>query len=380
MQASAVKSGTLSTERRLTGTVNAAQTASVTAQTSGTITSILKNVGDAAGAGQTVITLSNKDLTTSLQSAQNTLDTAQAQLASQEAQMDANTASLQQAITTAQASLTNAQSSYDSMQKLYAVGAVAKATLDAQAVQVQSARNSLVTAQTNLSSNQRSNAAALTTAKLNVQKAQIALTQAKDNAASASVTAPFDGQITAMNVVSGQYVNANTAAFTLSSSAQQVKVNVPSTEADSLPVGAAMTFVVGQQKYPLKVTQNAGGGSGSVPITAKFTETPAPQGTVGSVVYTAKVATGVLVPSTALQVDGSTTYIFTVENGKAKQHTVTVLGQAGTQSAITGIQAGAEVVDQPPTGLLDGSSVTTSSGSTRSSAAGAGGPPPGGMP
>ena len=102
---------------------------------------------------------------------------------------------------------------------------------------------------------------------------------------------------------------------------RQVAVKVPATEASSLPVGAALTFVVGGQKYPLKVSQNAGAPvSGSVPLVARFVETTPPAlGAVGSVVYNAKVATGVLVPSTALQVDGDQTYVFTIEGGQAQQ-------------------------------------------------------------
>lgn len=382
VQAAEVKAGTLSTERRLTGTVSAAQTASVNAQTSGTITDIARNVGESVGAGQTVLTLSNQDLNTSVQSAQNALDSAQAQLESQQAQVSAGTANLQAAVTSAQTSLQNAETNLASLQQLLAVGAVARSEVQAQQVQVQQARSSLVAAQTNLSTTQRSNSANLTTARLNVQRAQIALSQARDAASAVRVVAPFDGQITAMNVSAGQYLSPSTAAFTVVSTQNQVKVNVPSTEAASVPVGAALTFVVGQQKYPLKVTQNAGATSaGSVPITAKFLENAAPTGTVGSVVYTAKVASGVLVPSTALQVDGDTTYVFTVEGGKARQHTVTVLGQAGTQSAVSGLDAGSQVISQPPTGLLDGGNVTTSSGNrSGSQGPGAGGPPPGGMP
>lgn len=384
VQASEVKAGALSTERRLSGTVLSAQSATVNAQTSGTVTDIARNVGESVGAGQTVLTLSNKDLNTSVQSAQNALDSAQAQLQSQQAQVSAGTANLQQAVTSAQASLRNAEQSLASLQSLLAVGAVARSEVQAQEVQVQQARGSLVAAQTNLSSTQRTNNANLTSARLNVQKAQIALNQARDAASAVQVAAPFAGQITAMNVAAGQYLTPSTAAFTVVSSLKQVKVNVPSTEAASLPVGAALTFVVGQQKYPLKVTQNPGATTaGSVPITARFLNADAPQGTVGSVVYTAKVASGVLVPSTALQADGNTTYLFTVENNKARQHTVTVLGQAGTQSAVSGIEAGSQVISQPPTGLLDGGNVTTSSGGrsgTQNPGPGAGGPPPGGMP
>ncbi|ABF45733.1 secretion protein HlyD [Deinococcus geothermalis DSM 11300] len=385
VQATTAKAGTLRAERRLTGTVAAAQSVTVPTRTSGTVTAVLVGVGANVQEGQTVLRLSNPDLNTAVASAQNALETAQVQLRTQTRDVQTARAQLQQQVNAAQTSLANAEKNLAALQKLAAIGAVARNEVDAQVVQVQTARTSLSTAQANLAQNTHAQTEGLAEAQLAVQKAQINLKQAQDAADAARVTAPFSGQITALNVSEGQYVPANSTAFTLVSRQRQVTVNVPATEAAALPVGAAMTFVVGQQKYPLKVTENPGAPTGgSVPIVARFTGTQTPAlGSVGSVVYTAKVATGVLVPSTALQADNEQTYLFTIENGQAQQQQVTVLGQAGTQSAVSGIEAGAQVITQPPTGLLDGARVTTANrGATQQNASGpgAGGPPPGGMP
>lgn len=379
VQVAAVQSGTLSAQRRLSGTVAAAQSGTVTARTSGTVTEVLAGVGSALGAGDTALRLSSPDLQSSVQSAQNALDSAQLSLRSQASQTAAGRASLEQAVTAAQTSLDNAQRSLASLQRLYEVGAVARTEVDAQNVQVQNARSSLVAAQSNLAANARSGTEGQETARLAVQKAQITLNQAQAAAAAARVTVPFAGQVTALNVSAGQYVSAGTEVLTLVSRDQQVRVNVPPTEAASLPVGTALNFVAGQRTYPVKVSQNAGSaGTGSVPVVARFTGESRPAaGTVGTVVYDAKVATGVLVPSTALQADSEQTYLFTVENGRAVQHTVTVLGQAGTQSAVSGVTAGAQVISQPPTGLLDGGAVRTAAAGSQSGG-GQGGPPPGG--
>ncbi|WP_288403906.1 HlyD family efflux transporter periplasmic adaptor subunit [uncultured Deinococcus sp.] len=379
VQAAAVQSGTLSAQRRLSGTVAAAQSGTVTARTSGTVTEVLAGVGSALGAGDTALRLSSPDLQSSVQSAQNALDSAQLSLRSQASQTAAGRASLEQAVTAAQTSLDNARRSLASLQRLYEVGAVARTEVDAQNVQVQNARSSLVAAQSNLAANARSGTEGQETARLAVQKAQITLNQAQAAAAAARVTVPFAGQVTALNVSAGQYVSAGTEVLTLVSRDQQVRVNVPPTEAASLPVGTALNFVAGQRTYPVKVSQNAGSaGTGSVPVVARFTGESRPAaGTVGTVVYDAKVATGVLVPSTALQADSEQTYLFTVENGRAVQHTVTVLGQAGTQSAVSGVTAGAQVISQPPTGLLDGGAVRTAAAGSQSGG-GQGGPPPGG--
>ncbi|EYB68054.1 secretion protein HlyD [Deinococcus phoenicis] len=346
---------------------------------------IAADVGSSVSAGQTVLALSNSDLNTSVESARNALETAQVQLRSQTNSVQSQRAQLQQQVSAAQTTLANAQQSLAALQKLAAIGATSRTELNNQNAQVQAARTTLTTAQANLAENTRAQTEGLAEARLAVQRAQIALNQAQAAADAVRVTAPFAGQVTGLNVSEGQYLTANSPAFTLVSSQRQVAVNVPATEAGTLPVGAALTFVVGQQKYPLKVAQNAAAPTGgSVPIVARFTEASPPAlGTVGSVVYSAKVASGVLVPSTALQADNDQTYLFTIENGQAQQQEVNVLGQAGTQSAVSGIDAGSEVITQPPTGLLDGASVTTASSSRqRGSAAGpgAGGPPPGGMP
>ncbi|WP_264776699.1 efflux RND transporter periplasmic adaptor subunit [Deinococcus aetherius] len=385
VQAAAVKEGTLRTERRLTGTVASSQEVTVSARTSGTVTNIAVDVGGQVNAGQTVISLNNSDLNTSVDSARNALETAQVQLRTQTNSVQSGRAQLQQQVNAAQTALNNAQQNLAALQRLAAIGAASRVEVSNQLAQVEAARTTLTTAQANLAENTRAQTEGLAEARLAVQRAQITLNQAQQAAAAVHVTAPFAGQVTALNVSEGQYLPANSEAFTLVSGQRQVAVNVPATEASSLPVGAALTFVVGQQKYPLKVSQNAGAPvGGSVPLVARFVGTTLPAlGTVGSVVYNAKVATGVLVPSTALQVDGDQTYVFTVENGKAQQQEVTVLGQAGTQSAVGGIEAGAQVISQPPTGLLDGASVTTASAGTwqqGASGPGAGGPPPGGAP
>ncbi|WP_245872976.1 efflux RND transporter periplasmic adaptor subunit [Deinococcus planocerae] len=385
VQATTVQAGTLRTERRLTGTVASSQAVTVSARTSGTVTSIAVDVGGQVNAGQTVISLSNSDLNTSVESARNALETAQVQLRTQTNTVQSQRAQLQQQVNAAQTTLSNAQQNLDALQRLAAIGAASRVEVNNQVAQVEAARTTLTTAQANLAENTRAQTEGLAEARLAVQRAQITLNQAQQAAAAVRVTAPFTGQVTALNVSEGQYLPANSEAFSLVSSQRQVAVNVPATEASSLPVGAALTFVVGGQKYPLKVSQNAGAPvNGSVPLVARLVETTPPAlGTVGSVVYNAKVATGVLVPSTALQVDGDQTYVFTIEDGKAQQQEVTVLGQAGTQSAVSGIEAGAEVISQPPTGLLDGASVTTASGGGQRNGQGrpgAGGPPPGGAP
>lgn len=379
--ASEVKAGTLTTQRRLSGTVSATQSTTVTSRVSGVVRTVSAGVGDAVTAGDAVVVVSSPDLQSAIQTAESNLEAAQQTLRSRQRAVSSGRVSAQQSITTAQNNLASAQRQLGSLQQLYAVGAVARSEVEAQSVTVSNAQAALVSAQTTLAQTTQSAEEDVQAAQLGVQRAQIALQQAQRDAAVTRLTAPYSGTLSTVNVSEGESVSSGTQAFTLVSADLAVKVNVPATEAGSLPVGTEMQFVVGQQVYPVKVAQVGGGTTGSVPVTGRFTAQDRPaSGTVGSVVYTARVGQGILVPSTALQADNDKTYVFTVQAGKAQRSEVKVLGQAGTQSVVQGIESGAQVITQPPSGLVSGSSVTTSDATAARGGGerpGAGGPPGG---
>ncbi|WP_420595474.1 efflux RND transporter periplasmic adaptor subunit [Deinococcus sp.] len=357
----AVKAGTLTTNRSNTGTVASAQTSTVNSRSSGTVSSVAAQVGASVKAGQTVVLLSNTDLNSAVDSARNTLQSAQAQLDNQSATLTSGRTQLEQAVKSAQLALQNAQQNYAASQKVYAVGALAKTDLDAQALTVQQAQATLVTAQANLNANTTSSTTGLRNLQIGVDNARIALTQAQTAAANVKVVAPFDGQLTALPVTGGEYLSAGSPAFSLVSSARTLTFNVPPAEAASLTVGRQLSFVAGQQTYTIKVAQNPGSPtSGTVPITARFIGDSLPAlGTVGSVQYASKVGTGTLIPSTALQSDNNKSLVYLIQSGKAKLQTVTVIGQASGQAVISGLKAGVQIIDQPPAGLIDGASIST---------------------
>ncbi|RJF69159.1 HlyD family efflux transporter periplasmic adaptor subunit [Deinococcus cavernae] len=379
VSATEVKAGTLTTQRRLSGTVSATQSTTVNARVTGVVRSVKAGVGDQVSSGQEVLVVSSPDLQSAVQTAESNLAAAQQEWRSRQRVLTSGRVSLQQAITSAQNTLNNARKQLNSLQQLYAVGAVARSEVDAQQVAVSSAQSALLTAQSNLTDTTQGAQEDVSAAQLSVQKAQIALQQAQRDAAVTRLTAPYGGTLTAVNLSEGETVSSGTPAFTLVSSTLAVKVNVPATEAASLPAGTQLKFVVGQQTYPLKVAQVGGGTTGSVPVTARFTTERLPaSGTVGSVIYTAKVGQGILLPSTALLADNDKTYVFVIQAEKAQRTQVTVLGQAGTQSVVQGIPSGVQVITQPPSGLVSGSSVTTSNGGgARQGGFGAGGPPAG---
>ncbi|WP_407541790.1 efflux RND transporter periplasmic adaptor subunit (plasmid) [Deinococcus radiomollis] len=383
VQAAEARDGVLSTTRTATGTVATTQQTVVSARTSGTVSGLPVPVGGTVQAGDTVVSLSSSDLSTAVQSAKNALDTARVSRSTQANQTSGSRGQLQAAVAASQITLQNARTTLTAQERLYGIGAISQTDLNTARAAVQNAQSSLSSAQNNLNQNSRAGTETLASLQLAVQKAQITLTQARQAAAEAKVTAPFAGQVTAIPVTGGQFLNAGTAAFTLTSSSRQVNFSVPPSQSGSVRVGQLLTYTVGQQKYSLKVTENAGAPvNGNVQVVARFVDAAKVPllGAVGSVSYPYTVASGVLVPSTALQLDGNNTSVFTVQGGKARQVPVTVLGQADSRAAVSGIDSGVQVIAQPPSGLLDGASVTTdaagaragSSGTAQSDANGAG--------
>ncbi len=324
--------------------------------------------------------LSNPDLNASVQSAQNALQSAQAQLANQSTTLTANRTQLEQAVKSAQLALQNAQQTYNASKQIYDVGALAKSALDTQALAVQQAQGNLVTAQANLSANTTASSSGLRNLQISVDSARIALQQARTAAANAKVVAPFSGQLTAVAVTGGEYLNAGSEAFSLVSSARTLTFNAPPSEAAALTVGRQLSFKAGQTNYPIKIAQNPGAPTGgSVQLSARFIgEKLPPLGTVGTVQYTSTVGKGTLVPTTALQIDNTTTSVYVVTGGKANIQNVTVIGQTGDTAVVSGLKAGSQVITQPPAGLIDGASVSTDSASGRGQGAGGFGGPPGG--
>ena len=375
VQATTASSGTLTTQRSATGTVSASKQSTVASRTSGTVSAINAQVGDSVKAGQTIIALDNTDLSSAVDSAQNALDTARVQLSTQTQTVNGNRAQLAQSLASAQAAYSSAQTSYSADQKLYAIGGIARTALDTASSQVQQALSTLTSAQNAVNQNNSAQNGTLLQLRLAVQKAQITLKQAQQAVSNARVVAPFEGTISTIAVAGGEYLNAGTAAFTLVSSTKQVTFSVPPAESASFTDGREVSLKVGQQTYPLKITQNAGTPTnGNVALTARFmTGTTPALGTAGSVSYSSAVGKGILIPSTALQADNDQTYVFTIEGGKSKLHNVTVIGQAGTQAVVSGLDDGAQVISTPPSGLLDGATVTTDAAGARAGGNAAGG-------
>jgi multidrug efflux pump subunit AcrA (membrane-fusion protein) len=341
------------------GTVNPVTQSNVVAQIAGTVLKVNHSAGDWVKAGETVIQLDDKQLALTAKTARSNLENAQINLTMTSDTTAQANPKLRLDVQAAQASLAAAQKNYDSAQALFKVGGATSSQVDSAQSQLQTAQSALEVAKTNLDQNNKADKQTLAQLRIAVEQAQNQLDQANLNLKYASVAAPFAGQLAVVSLMPGEYVGTNTTAFVLVSAAKEIDFNVPPSDAPHLSVGAKLSFSVNGSSYPITVRQLPSAPVGGlVPMVASPPSAfPIAYGTVGTVSYSITLARGIIVPIAALQTMEDRNYVFAVEDGKAKIQTVVVIAESGISAAVSGIASGAQIVINPPPGLLDGSPV-----------------------
>ncbi len=303
-QTATVTRGTLVATVNAAGNVSAPKTTALAFQTSGRVAKVNVQMGDQVKKDQVLMQLDTTDLELALK-------TAQTNLASAQADFDSSATSLQVSLKNAQSGLGNAQASYDAavaknktnldqlilakitLDKAQSALATAQAAYDPiswradagltpQAATLASAQadynsalaNYNITAHTINDSALVQAKASLDSAKANLDQAQKAMdtspkiAQAKlDNAktavdtaqrnlAYATITAPYDGIVSAVNFSAGDTAGSGTAVSLVDLSNLQVKVTIAEVDMAKIKVGepAQMTMdAVAGRTYDAKV-------------------------------------------------------------------------------------------------------------------------------
>jgi HlyD family secretion protein len=265
---------------------------------------------------------------------------------------------------------TKAKASYDALFDKPSDGAVASAS-----AQIQSARASLDALQPISET--------ITQRQATVDQAYVAWQQADNKVKYATLTAPMDGLVTAVNFVAGANVNSGSAIVQIADFAEPIfVVNVD--EADLGKVQIGQNARVRLQTYPdrqipAKVTSISPVGENNGSITTYAVELTIPRaadtpaillnmsGT--SEIITTQIKDAVLVPSNALILDSQT-----------KQYSVQVIGSDGQASSVPveiGSRSGnlAQIVSGVAAG--DVLVIPSQTSSTQSQQGGFGAPPGG---
>ncbi|MGO8695389.1 MAG: efflux RND transporter periplasmic adaptor subunit [Rectinemataceae bacterium] len=359
LQVTPVTFGALVVEHNTSGTVKPVMQSQVVGQLSGVVAQVLRKPGDWVDEGATVIQLDDSQLKLSVKIAQASLENARIILSTgQDTTKQANPR-LDLQVRAAESTLSAAQSNYDARKALFKLEGATSADVDRAKSDLDTAQANLEAARTALDQNQKADVQNIAQYKLAVEQAQFALQQAELNLRYAAITAPYAGRLVAVNVMPGELVSQNAAAFIIASSEREVDFDVPPADAAGLPVGAPVTFALNGSDYALKVRQSPGVPlDGVVHIVAAVPDSlPLAFGAVGTVSYSPTLARGALIPTGALQTNEDKNFVYVVEGGKALVRPITILAESGSSVAVTGVDAGSLVAVNPPPGLLDGSAV-----------------------
>ncbi len=443
-QTFAVQRGNLVATVNAAGNVSAPNTVSLAFSSSGRVASVPVKVGDQVKKGQLLMQLDTTDLELSLKAAQTTL-------ASKRASLEATEADLQFALRTAQAKLASAQASYDTAKAKAGTGVdqlvSAKITLDqsksaltqaqgnyndnawkgatgamkqylelqtAQAnydaalsnynitaagvndTSVREAQAAVDSAQVALEQAQQDEDTSLRTAQAAVDSAKLAVDQAQRNLDNATLYAPFDGLVSAVNYNPGDSIGSSssssssttvqTAVCVVDLSNLQVQVSIVEVDIARVQVGQSIQVTMDalpDKTYAAKVLNidpvgTVTSGVVTYPVTVALTDADAavkPGLTANLAIEVDRRDNVLLVPTRAVHTQGTLKTVNVMRNVKSVATIVSTGLSNDTMVEITsGLNQGDQVVV---------SQTTTSQSNQRGGMGimipglgGAGGPPP----
>jgi len=358
VQSMIVKSGLLSVDRSTAGIVSPAIQSQVATQVAGIVLKVNHLVGDWVKSNESIVQLDETQLKITLANAEATLENAKINLSIGEDSSKQASPKLAFQVQSAQSAYDSAQKYYDSQKALYDLQGISGSQLDTAASQLSTAQANLEGAKTALDQNNNSGDQSIAQLKLSVKQAQNQLDQARFNLQSASIKAPFAGQIAAMNMQQGMYASLNTPVFTLVSAERHISFNVEPGDTVFLKVHSIVKFINAGKEYSAKISQDPSSPvSGVVPMIATIDGLNLPFGSVGNIQYRVPLAQGIIIPVSSIETLANQNYVFTIENSRVVAKNVMITAEAGSSAAVDGIADGDIVVVSPPPGLIPGSQV-----------------------
>jgi RND family efflux transporter MFP subunit len=188
------------------------------------------------------------------------------------------------------------------------------------------------------------------------------------------VAAPFDGVITQRNIDVGSLITADAAGGTSMFSMTQsgvirVWIYVPQDDAFGVKPGIEVVLrVPAMPNLTLhgKVTRTANALQPGTRTLLTEVDVPNPDGALQPGVYCTvelkipRTSPALIVPSPALIFNQNGMQVAVVENGVVHLHKITITTDYGTEVEVSeGVQAGDQVILQPPVNLADGDKVHT---------------------
>ncbi|RRJ63498.1 efflux RND transporter periplasmic adaptor subunit [Paenibacillus oralis] len=406
-----VKQEPLNTAYDLSGTLQSADSATVTFQASGEIKQTLVEVGDKVKEGDVLAVLDDAPARIGLEQAKSgvaqakgQVSAAEAGLAQAEAQIHSAEANLstvkkgasEQQLALAQNQVKQAEDAYnkikadtDRYQNLYAQGLISLNEYEQSQIQLKNAENTLDSAQKQLEeltdgatdeqlkaakagleqaqSGKQSALASKAQAEAGYQNALASQEQAELALSKTKLTATVSGTILEKMAVAGQAAAAGNPAFVIGSTAElQVLLPVQDSKISAWKKGQKVDMALGNETRTGTVTRvypqtNAGTGTISVEVSVPNPKKDWFPGQVVKAGLQVSDQKGILIPAEAVISNGQEPYVFRAVGGKAVKTTVE-LGDEIIENRfriLSGLQEGDVVVTAGAEGLFDGYAIVT---------------------
>ncbi len=235
LQTATVQRGTLVATVNAAGNVAAPTQAALSFQTSGRVSRVNVQVGDAVKQGQVLMELDSTDQQLALKTAQTSLASAQASFDAAKISNGENGDQLtaaRAALDKAQVALDQAQAAYNIVAWRPDIGATSQAAaLQSATVDYQSALATFKSTAAGI------NDTALRTAAAQLDSAQVAVDQAQVNLTRTKIVAPFDGVVSTVNYSMGDSTGSSAAVGIVNLSNLQISVTVAEVDLPKIKVG-----------------------------------------------------------------------------------------------------------------------------------------------
>jgi multidrug efflux pump subunit AcrA (membrane-fusion protein) len=357
--------GALRTERSLSATVAAATDSVVVAEASGRVLRVLRKPGERVTAGSAVLELDVASLQDSLTDARLALETARVNLQAATRQNPEDRLQAQKRLIAAQQAFDNAERVRKANESLYGLGGVSQVDLrEARSAALQAAAE-LEAARAQVARVDRAPTETLEGLRLAVAQAANRVQQLERDVQRGRVLAPFTGEVAQVYAQQGEFIAAGSRAFRLvDPSSLRLSFSVPVDDAASLTVGRGLRVTVGGTTLEARVARNASvpGDDRLVPLQGRFVGGQKlgnlEPGSAVRLSYTVTLATGALLPTGALRLEGERRFVYVVSGDTVRQRDVRVRAEALGRIAVGGVQIGERVVYPVPSSLASGSKVS----------------------
>ena len=349
--------GNLSAERVTSVVIEPARESRIAAGTSGRVSAVFKREDEAVTRGEVVAELDTSALLLRRQNLELAISSAEVALRDAQLGNEGARTQAEAALTTARANLELARRRHAEGLELSQVGAVSPVELAQLEAELSQARQNFDVAQGEVARLSQADEGSLELLRLQRDRAANDLAQLNRELGEAVIRAPFTGEITELHAAEGEFVEAGAPVATVMSSNELLaRFSVPPAVASELEAAGSVPLRYGGAEHQARILSRSSVDVETqlVEITAALEDgAPIPSGVVIQLPYEAELATGLLLPSDALERDTEGVSVYSLDGGRVLRLPVEVTAEAGGRAVIEGLPIDAQVVAPLPEGIRD---------------------------